>query len=507
MLKFIFVVLYVVLMLGIGFVSMKKASTLQDFFLGGRKMGPWISAFAYGTTYFSAVLFIGYAGKIGWGFGLSSVWIGVGNALLGSWLAWVILAKKTRDMTHRLDASTMPEFFEKRYDSKALKVFSALIIFIFLVPYSASVYAGLSYLFESVFGIPYVYCMLFMAVLTAIYLVLGGYVATAMTDFIQGIIMIFGVIIMIGYVLTNPAVGGLTEGMARLSQIPKDGARLVSLFGGSNWLGLLSLIVLTSFGSWGLPQMIHKFYAIKDEKSISKATVVSTGFAALIACGAYFVGAFGRLFLDNQVPLTGGKPNYDIIIPELLKIALPEAVLSIILLLVLSASMSTLASIVLTSSSAIAIDLVQGYIFPKMKKEIKKETVMLLMRVLCLVFIVFSFIVAYKPNAILVLMSFSWGTVAGSFIGPFLFGLYWKGTTKLGAWAGMLGGFLTSIILALSSNLNASQAPMFGMIAMLVSIIAVPVVSFITPKLSHNHIVEIFNSKVNENNKVGLDLD
>jgi SSS family solute:Na+ symporter/sodium/proline symporter len=452
-------------------------------------MGPWVSAFAYGTTYFSAVLFIGYAGKIGWGFGLSAIWIGVGNALVGSLLAWVVLAKKTRDMTHRLNTSTMPEFFEKRYESKAMKIFSALIIFIFLVPYSASVYAGLSYLFTSVFHIDYVYCMLIMAVLTAVYLILGGYIATVMTDFIQGIIMIVGVILMVVFIIPHPQVGGLMQGIKKLSEIPEVGGQLVSFFGGKNWFTLLSLIVLTSLGSWGLPQMVHKFYAIKDDKAVKQATLISTGFALLIGCSAYFVGAFGRLFLDNKIPLLNGKPNFDMIIPELLNIALPEFVLGIILLLVLSASMSTLASIVLTSSSAIAIDLVQGALLPK----IKNKTVMLLMRIMCLVFIAFSFIVAYRPNAILVLMSFSWGTVAGSFIGPFLFGLYWKGTTKIGAWSGMLGGFLMSITLAITSNLNAANAPKYGMIAMMVSLIAVPVVSFLTPKHSKNHINEVFD--------------
>mgnify|MGYP000859674311 FL=1 len=503
MLKWVFLTLYVVMMLGIGILSMKKASTLQDFFLGGRKMGPWFSAFAYGTTYFSAVIFIGYAGKTGWGFGLSAVWVGIGNAVLGSLLAWLILAKKTREMTQRLDVSTMPEFFEKRYDSKFLKVVSALIIFIFLVPYSASVYAGLSYLFESIFHIPYIYCMLFMAILTGIYLILGGYMATAMTDFIQGIIMIIGVVLMIVLVIIHPNVGGLSEGIKRLSQIPEAGSQLVSLFGGSNWFGLLSLVLLTSFGSWGLPQMVHKFYAIKDEKSIKSATVISTAFAVLIAGGAYFVGAFGRLFLNNTVPVVNGKENFDMIMPQMLIIALPDAVMSIILLLVLSASMSTLASIVLTSSSAISMDLVKGTLFPNMKK----ENVMFLMRVLCLVFIIFSFAVAYKPNAILVLMSFSWGTVAGSFISPYLYGLYWKGTTKLGAWAGMLGGFLTSMVLAISNNFDAGKAPLFGVQAMLASIIIVPVVSLLTPKLSSSHIAEVFNIKPMKGHGLSVEND
>lgn len=498
MLKFVFLAVYVVLMLGMGFFAMKKTSTLQDFFLGGRNIGPWFSAFSYGTTYFSAVLFIGYAGKTGWDFGLSAVWIGVGNALIGSLLAWLILAKKTRTMTQRLDASTMPEFFEKRYDSKALKIVSAIIIFIFLVPYSASVYAGLSYFFTSVLQIPYEYCMLFMAILTACYLVLGGYKATSLADFVQGIIMIFGIITMIVFVVSNDAVGGLAEGARRLSEIPDVGSQLVSVFGGEKWLQLLSLIVLTSLGSWGLPQMTHKFYAIKDEKSISKATIVSTAFALIISFGAYFVGSFGRLYFE-AIP----NGNADTIMPELLKIALPEVALIIILLLVLSASMSTLASIVLTSSSAIAMDLVKGQLFPNMKK----EKVMLLMRVLCLIFIILSFIIAIRPNAILVLMSFSWGTVAGSFIGPYIFGLYWKGTTKIGAWAGLLAGFLTSIILTLSTGFDASKAPLFGMCAMLVSLITVPLVSAITPKLSHNHVEQVFNIRLAKDKNISMDLN
>ncbi len=486
MLGIIFVLIYVIIMLVIGIFSSKKINTVQDFFLGGNKAGPWISAFAYGTTYFSAVLFIGYAGKTGWTFGISGIWVGIGNAILGSLFAWIFLAKKTRKITQRLNVSTMPELFEKRYDSKALKVVSALIIFIFLVPYSASVYAGLGYLFTAIFNIEYVYCMLFIAILTAIYLTLGGYIATAISDFIQGIIMILGVIAMIFYVIYNPTVGGISNGILRLSQIPKDGQNLVSFFAGSNWRSLISLILLTSIGSWALPQMVHKFYAIKDEKSISKATIVSTAFAMLIAGGAYFVGSFGRLYFDT-VP----QNNFDVIMPELLKTALPEAILFVILLLVLSASMSTLASIVLTSSSAIAIDLVQGYLFPN----IKKEKVILLMRILCLLFIALSFIVAYKPNAILVLMSFSWGTVAGSFMGPYIIGLYWKGATKIGAWAGMLGGFFTSIILAISSSMDAAKAPLFGILAMLVSVISIVTVSLVTPKLPTVHLEKIFSNK------------
>lgn len=482
MLKYVFLAIFVVIMVSVGIFSKKKINNVQDFFLGSRKMGPWLSAFAYGTTYFSAVIFIGYAGKTGWGFGLSSTFIGIGNAIIGSLLAWLVLAKRTRKMTHELNAATMPEFFEKRYNSKPMKIVTALIIFIFLVPYSASVYQGLGYLFEKTFGVPYIYCMAIMAFLTGVYLLLGGYVATAINDFIQGIIMLVGIGFMIFFILSNPAVGGLRGGIQKLSEIPVDGPGLVSLFS-TQPLNLLGLIILTSLGTWGLPQMVHKFYAIKDDAAVKRGTIISTVFALIIAGGAYFAGSFGRLFLDNTMPIgANGMPNPDMVMPMMLDKALPDALIGIIVILVLSASMSTLSSIVLVSSSAISMDLFQGALFPKMKK----ETVMFAMRSICGLFVILSFLVAVTPNSILSLMSFSWGTIAGAFLAPFIYGLYWKGTTKAGAWSGFISGFTVSITGAVIYKMNAATAPNIGAIAMIVSLITVPVVSLLTASSKAN---------------------
>jgi len=479
MLKYVFLSLFVVIMVVVGIITKRKINSVQDFFLGGRKMGPWLSAFAYGTTYFSAVIFIGYAGKIGWGFGISSTFIGIGNALIGSLLAWLVLAKRTRKMTHELNVSTMPAFFEKRYNSRAMKIVTALIIFIFLVPYSASVYQGLGYLFERTFGVPFVYCMAAMALLTGVYLLLGGYVATAVNDLIQGIIMLIGVALMLFFILSHPAVGGLSGGIQKLSGIPEVGPGLVSVFS-SNPLNLIGLIILTSLGTWGLPQMVHKFYAIKDDRAVKTGTVISTVFALFIAGSAYFVGGFGRLFLNNAMPVgANGSPNPDMVMPMVLEQALPDSLIGIIVILVLSASMSTLSSLVLVSSSAISIDLVKGVLFPK----IKNESTMLLMRILCGLFVVFSFMVAVTPNSILSLMSFSWGTIAGAFLAPFLYGLYWKKTTRAGAWSGFIAGFAISVAGAVITKMNASTAPNIGAVAMLASLAIVPVVSLLTAKL------------------------
>lgn len=390
-------------------------------------------------------------------------------------------------MTHRLNAKTMPEFFEGRYGDKGMKIFCAIVIFIFLTPYAASVYMGLSYLFNAVFpAVPYIWWMVIMAILTALYLSLGGYMATVLTDFIQGIIMIVGIVLVIYFVMTHEVVGGLQNGLDSLRDVPETGGDLTSWFGGKNWFDLLSLVVLTSLGTWGLPQMIHKFYTVKEGRSIKEAAVISTLFAMLIGGGAYFIGAFGRLFLNNQVPAEG----FDAIMPMMLNSALPAVMMGILLVLILSASMSTLSSVVMTSSSSLTIDLIKGHFAPNMSE---RDTVGL-MRILCVVFVALSFaIAAFKPKEIITLMSFSWGTVAGTFIGPYVWGLYSKKVTRLGAWSGMLLGFLTSIIPAIVSGFNAKYAPAFGMFAMIVSLVITPLVSIYTPKYSSEFVKGIFD--------------
>lgn len=485
-----FLIIFAALMVCVGIFSSRKTKTMEGFLLGGRKIGPWISAFAYGTSYFSAVILIGYAGKTGWQVGIGGIWIGIGNALIGCLLGWVLLARRTRTMTHQLGASTMPEFFEKRYHSTAMKVYAAVIIFIFLVPYCATVYKGLGYLFSRIFPIfgsnANIVCMFIIALLTAIYLVLGGYVATALTDFVQGIIMLFGVTIMVIAIAYNPISGGFATGFEKIRQLGiQDGVDSMNIFGGSQMKFLIMNILLTSFGVLGLPQMVHKFYAISDEKQIPKAAIVSTIFATVIGTGAYLVGTFGRLYLNNQLP----DGNYDMVVPSMLMQAFSTTIpgniiLSIILLLVLSASMSTLSSLALTSSSSIAVDLMSV-----VNPNIDKTKQMRIMRGLCFAFVALSFIFAtFQFAFIMQLMSFSWGVVAGCFIGPYFWGLYGKNTTKAGAWCGLLSGVVVvgamTIYYTLSSGfssalLNIQNA---GVIALLVSFLITPAVSFFTKK-------------------------
>ncbi len=508
---------YIAIMIGIGFYSYRKTKTVNDFVLGGRSVGPWLTAFAYGTSYFSAVVFIGYAGQFGWSYGISAFWIGIGNAILGSALAWIVLGRKTRLMTHKLNAKTMPEFFEKRFDSKALKLASSVIIFIFLIPYTASVYNGLSRLFDMALGLEaensYMIIIILMAVITAFYVILGGYSATAINDFIQGIIMLVGIIAVVFCTVNNQ--GGFTEAVKKLGEIETDGGGFNKLFG-PDPLNLLGVIILTSLGTWGLPQMIGKFYAIKEEgsnKVIKAGTIISTIFAFVVAGGSYLLGGFDRLFCTTDAAdttktfiqkLPNGKLEFDAMIPALINTALPDILIALVVVLVFSASMSTLSSLVLTSSSTLTID----FIKPKIKKEISDKTEVVIMRVLIAVFLIISVIIAFNKNAsISTLMSYSWGALAGAFLGPFMFGLFYKKTTKTSVWVSFATGIGFTILhmvlfgmgwfpelakSAASFPLNLASPINAGAIVMILSIIIVPVVSAFTKKPDEKEVEEIF---------------
>lgn len=489
--KVLFLIIFFAIMLAVGLYSRKHATNVNDFVLGGRSVGPWLTAFAYGTSYFSAVVFVGYAGQFGFKYGLSATWIGIGNAVIGSLLAWVILGRRTRVMSMHLSASTMPDYFGKRFDSSELKIAASAISFIFLIPYTASVYNGLSRLFGMAFDIPYSVCVIVMAALTGVYVILGGYMATAINDFIQGIIMLFGIVAVIAAVLNGQ--GGFYEAVRNLSEIESDVALTMgqkgvfASFFGPDLPNLLGVVVLTSLGTWGLPQMVHKFYAIKDEKAINTGTVVSTLFAVVISGGCYFLGGFSRLFDDPAIyDAETGAVIYDSIVPFMLS-KLPDILIGIVVVLVLSASMSTLSSLVLTSSSTLTLDFLKETVMKKMDE--KKQVV--IMQVLIVFFIALSVIIALDPPTFIAqLMGISWGALAGAFLAPFMYGLYWKGVTRAAVWASFAAGVgitvSNMIFKYIASPINA------GAIAMIAGLIVVPVVSFVTPKMEKKKVEAFF---------------
>ena len=510
------IVVFFIVMVCVGFYSRKHATDVNGFVLGGRSVGPWLTAFAFGTSYFSAVIFVGYAGQFGWNFGLASTWIGLGNAFIGSLLAWNILGRRTRVMTQHLDAKTMPDFFAKRFASKKLKLAASIIIFVFLIPYTASLYNGLSSLFNMVFDIPYWVIILVMAVLTGLYVIFGGYMATAINDFIQGIIMLFGIVAVVAAVIVNQ--GGFHAAMTKLSEVPAPGwvHGAFTSFLGPDPLALLFVVILTSLGTWGLPQMIGKFYSIKSENDIQKGTIISTFFAIVVAGGCYFLGGFGRLLPDDvvaqlSIPGPEKKIMFDGIVPKLIE-PLPSVIIAVVIVLVLSASMSTLSSLVLTSSSTLSLDIIrpalQKYV---LNKKLSEKKLIAIMRIFIVFFIAVSAVIAVLKDAnpgftfIAQMMGISWGALAGAFLAPFLYGLYWKRTTKAGCIACNIWGcglMIVQLIITLGGIDVTGWGPVLGfifkssinsgVIAMLGGLIIVPLVSAFTKHYNKTEVDEMF---------------
>ena len=495
------------LMIGVGIACRKHTLSVDSFVLGGRSVGPWLTAFAFGTSYFSAVIFVGYAGQFGWNFGLASTWIGLGNAFIGSLLAWSVLGRRTRVMTQHLGSKTMPDFFEKRYNSKNLKIAASVIVFLFLIPYTASLYNGLSSLFNNVFAIPYWLVVVIMAVLTGVYVIFGGYMATAINDFIQGIIMLVGIAVVVMAVLLQN--GGFTEAVKTLGE--SAGSEYISMFGPQP-VFLLFVVLLTSLGTWGLPQMVGKFYSIKDEDSIKKGTIISTIFAIIVAGGCYFLGGFGKLYESQMIAggfiSEGGKVLFDKVIPTMLS-ELAPVIVALIIVLVLSASMSTLSSLVLTSSSTLTLDVIKPAY--ERKREMSEKKSVLTMRVFIVFFIVLSAVIAILKDSIWAdsvfiaqMMGVSWGALAGAFLAPFLYGLYWKGATKAAvATSFVFGTGLEIIQLCISVGWVKVSGGLLGFIftnslysgvfAMLGGLILVPVVSAFTKKTKPENVDEKFS--------------
>ncbi len=505
-LDYVVLIIYALMMVGVAIYTKNRSKSVDDFLLAGKKgLNGWMTAFAYGTTYFSAVIFIGYAGQFGRAYGLASVWIGVGNAVIGTLIAWLVLAKRTKNMTIRLQSKTMPDFFEKRYGSKSLKFVSAIIIFLFLIPYSASVYNGLSALFETVFNIPGWIVMIALATLTAIYLFFGGYFATALSDFIQGIIMIIGVVLMIICFMSHENVNWDISSIANNPQLTWTtfGSSNTGIYGST--VSLLSLILLTSLGVWALPQTVHKYYAIRDKKAIMQGVVVSTLFALIIGFIAYFTGALSVLF-----PEIASVPDSKVI-PEMMNLVIPVGLTGVIAVLILSASMSTLSSVSLASASVVAVD-----IYGNVKKGVSDKKVNVVMRILCIVFIVISVVLAilnekFNIAAIAYMMGISWGTLAGCFMGPYVLGVIWKGVTKPAVWSSIISslvltvglilffgyhrnGFDCSFGTAIKSGIGVS--PMIGVICMIFSLVITLVVSLLTKRPDQSVLYEAFEKPI-----------
>jgi len=464
---------YVLMIVVIGILRSKKTTSFNEFFLGGGNVGPWMTAFTYGATYFSAVVFIGFAGKVGWQFGYSGLWIAAGNSFLGVLAVWWLLGDRIKRMSREYGVATMAEYFEKRYQSKFLKALSSASIFVFFIPYSAAVFIGLSYLFKLNFNTEYWHALVFMGLFTAVYMILGGYNSMAMIDVVFSALMIFGSGVVIVGVLGK--AGGLGAATARLAAIDP---RLTAMAGPPGIWPMFCLVFLTSVAPFAMPQLVQKFYAVRDKKAIRLGMWVSTAFAIFFLSVAYFSGSLTRLFLSPEnapAAFAGGKPVFDSLMPEMLIRVIPGPLSVFILLLVLAASMSTLAALVLISSSALTKDLYAGFI----NKNVSDCAMMRMMRGLSAFFIMLSVIFAYyRPATIVTILAITWGAIGSVFLGPFVWGLLSKRVNKLGAITSSVLGLGVCMVL----YFTGSPTPEAGTVGMLVSLAANPLFSLFGKK-------------------------
>ena len=492
------IAVYIVFIAIVGIMNARKSKNITQFTVGGRNAGAWLSAFSYGTAYFSAVMFIGYAGGTGWKYGLWGILPGIGNAVIGSLLAWLVLAKRTRETTRRLEIKSMPQLFEKRFKSEKMKIFCVAVIFLFLIPYSASVYKGLTSVCSVLLGVDERVCMIVIAIASLIIVILGGYGATLKADFVQGTVMLVGVICLIIAVMRSQTVGGFSQGLQAIAQKTEE----LNLTAVSH-MGLWATVLMTSFGTWGLPQMIHKYYGIRDDQEVKRGTIISTFFAFIVAGGGYFIGSLARLFFNSLEEIPGaGSGKTDYLIPNMLKMSgISEILIGIILVLLIAASVSTLSSITITATTTLTMDFIRPKIFKNLD-DVKSANVS---RVLCFLFVVFSYIIANSDTPILDMMSYSWGIISGSFLAPYAISLYWKKLNRSGAWAGILGGFFTALPPVICKLFFPEVAlPVFGAVkdlgphfacaAMLISLVLCFVVSAITK--NKEEINEEFYQKV-----------
>ncbi|MBQ5951006.1 MAG: sodium:solute symporter [Lachnospiraceae bacterium] len=482
--KVLLVVVYIAVMLAIGIINRHKANTVENFVLGGRAINPWMAAFSYGTAYFSGVIFVGNGGQFGWRFGTASIWIGLfGCVILATLLPWVILGRRTQAFSRKLKSTTMADYFGFRFNSKGLRLAVALIIFVFLIPYTSSIYNGLSTLFEICYGIPFYWCIIGVALLTGVYVVLGGYMASSKTDFIQGCVMVAGILALIFTLFGKN--GGFKAVTTALANVPGEvPGQYASMFG-TDFTTIMLMSVMVGLGGWCMPQTIHKYYVVKNEQSFKIGTIVSTLFALVVGAGCYIIGGFFDRLYDMPEFYANGAIKYDYIIPNIIN-TLGDFMVGFVMILVLAASMSTLASLVISSSSTVTLDLVG-----QLDKNMDEKKKMLWIRALSVVFVVLSAALSVKrPMFISQLLSLAWGVIGGAFIGPFTWSLYFKKTSKAACWVCFIFGVgfvvLNNLVFNWMPSTNASG------FVMIMSLIIAPIVSLIVPAKDTERVDELF---------------
>ncbi|MFO7674739.1 MAG: sodium/solute symporter [bacterium] len=431
--------LYLLGMVAIGVVTGRRMkSSAEGFFLGSRSVGPWVTAFSFVSAYYSSVVIIG-GGGFGYRFGLATLWVGATNVIVGTLLAWIVLGHRTRKMTGRLRSITMPEFFARRYRAPEARVVSALVVTLFLVLYSVSILKGMGNAFEVLLGLRYEYSILLSGLMIIAYVALGGYLAVVWTGFFQGWMMIFGLVLLTVLALTR--VGGFGAACARLAAL--EGGQYLRTPGVWGWSGLISYSMIVSFGVWGMPQLVTRFYSIRSSKVLRLGTVLATVGGAM-ALLPYLNGALTRLLRPEiaEQARAAGNQAFDLAIPSLVREVMPPWASAVFLAAVVAAGMSSFAAVLIVIVSSIVKDLARD----AFRRRLSDRRQVVLSRIASVAVGVIALAVALRPPAmILVITGFSWAVIASTTLWPYVLGLYWRRATRVGAFTSMLGGCITAL--------------------------------------------------------------
>ena len=463
---------YLAALVVVGFITGRRTKSVEDFYIGGRQIGPWVTALSFVAAYFSSVVIIG-GGGFGYMFGMSTLWIGAINVLLGCTAAWIVLGPRIRLFTQRLKTMTVPGFIGERFQSDFACIFSALIIVLFMIIYNVSILKGMGHIFEVLMNIPYVYGVLISCVIILFYVSVGGYLAVVWTSFIQAWVMGIGLIVLT--VFTVQKVGGISAVNSALASVDPGLLHTPGIWG---WPGLLSFALIVSFGVWGMPQLVVRFYSIRNLKVLKIGTVVAT-VGTCMALLPYFNGAIARtLFPSLSSP--------DLAIPTLVKNILSPFGAAIVLAGVVAAGMSTFSSVLIILSSS----MVQDLIGKGMKKTINKEKSLFWGKMGSIVIGFISLVIALKPPAlVLTLTAFAWAVIASTTLWPILFGIYWKRATKWGCAASMVGGCVTALLWMAAGKPFGIHGFIPGIV---VGFLLMVLVSYGTPRFSQEHIKRVW---------------
>ncbi len=426
---------YLVLLVVMGVWMGRRTRSAEDFYIGGRQVGPWVTAFSFVAAYFSSVVIIG-GGAFGYHYGMSTLWIGASNVLVGCTLAWIVLGRRLWQFTKRLDTMTIPGFIGKRYGARDAEVFSAVIIFVFMIVYNVSVLVGMGKIMEGLMGIPYTTAVVVAGLIILIYVSIGGYLAVVWTSFVQAWIMIFGLLLLAFATLAK--VGGLTAANIQLASINPG---LVTTPGVWGWGGLISFAMIVSLGVWGMPQLLVRFYSMKNTRVLRLGVVLAT-LGGAMALLPYMTGALSRLIVR---PLSVAE--MDLAIPLVTKAVLNPWGGAIFLAGVMAAGMSTFASVLIIVSGAVVKDLGGGVKFAGRGDIVTREKRQVALgRAASFGAGLISLAIAYRPPAlVLVITAFAWAVIASSCLWPVVLGVYWRRGNRAGAISSMIAGTVVAL--------------------------------------------------------------